>query len=451
MVSRVLAAGRAVKPSRSVLVVGAATADLPRQAGLAVETVVQDPPRGTGDAVRCALSLAGDAAWILVLYADHPLLDGSTVEGLVEGAIAAQARVTVLTCLLSDPGAYGRIGRDTGGRPVRIVERAEDTPEERAGPAEINSGMMVLDAAWARGALQRLRPSPVTGEYYLTDLVEMAVSEESGPGEGWPVATVLADPAVALGVNDRVQLAAADAEARQRIRRRLMLAGVTLVGPETIFIDEEVEIGPDTTLLPHTILLGRTRIGARCLIGPHATIQDALIGEDAQVRASTVVESSVGSGSDVGPYAHLRGGTEVGMKVHVGNYAELKNAVLHEGVKIGHVSYVGDAEIGAGTNIGAGTITANYDGVAKHRTEIGPGAFIGSDSVLIAPVRIGEAARTGAGAVVTRDVPAGATVVGVPARRVPPRGVVADQDSRSPLVPPDAGDQTKLDTNGGRG
>ncbi len=427
MVSRVLAAGRAAQPARVALVVGSGTADLAERAGLDVDSVIQDPPRGTGDAVRCALAASGDAAWILVLYADHPLLDAATVSRLVDGALEARARVTVLTCLLPEPGSYGRIGRDSDGRPVRIVERADDTPEARVGPTEINSGMMVLEASWARDALQTLQPSPATGEYYLTDLVEIAVAEGAKGNGEWPVATVLADPAVALGVNDRMQLAAADAEARRRIRSRLMLGGVTLVGPETIFVDEDVEVGLDTTLLPFTTLLAGTRVGARCTIGPHATLDSARIGNDAVVRASTLVDSSLGDGSDVGPYAHLRGGTEVGPGVHVGNYAELKNAVLREGVKVGHVSYVGDTEVGAGTNVGAGTITANYDGFAKHRTEIGADAFIGSDSVLVAPVRIGTAARTGAGAVVTRDVPDGATVVGVPARVVPRR--VAQKNS----------------------
>lgn len=448
MVSRVLAAGSEVRPASVVLVVGTGTVDLAQRAGVAVDVVMQDPPRGTGDAVRCALAAIGDAGWILVLYADHPLLDASTVTHLVNGALQTLARVTVLTCLLPDPGSYGRIGRDPAGRPIRIVERADDTPEARVGPTEINSGMMVLEATWARDALQRLQPSSATGEYYLTDLVEMAVAEGASGDDAWPVATVLADPAVALGVNDRVQLAAADAEARSRIRSRLMLGGVTLVGPETIFVDEDVEVGPDTTLFPFTTLLAGTRVGARCTIGPHATLDGARIGNDAVVRASTVVHSSVGDGSDVGPYAHLRGGTEIGPHVHVGNYAELKNAVLHEGVKVGHVSYVGDAEVGAETNIGAGTITANYDGVAKHRTEIGPSAFIGSDSVLVAPVRIGEAARTGAGAVVTRNVPDGATVVGVPARVVPQRGAPQNTGARdSPSSAAPEGDDIVPGTN----
>ena len=197
-----------------------------------------------------------------------------------------------------------------------------------------------------------------------------------------------------------------------------MLGGVTLVGPDTIFVDEGVEVGPDTTIYPFPCLRAGTVIGARCAVGPHAVIAGGRLGDGVAVRSSTIEDATVADGSDVGPYAHLRGGTEVGPRVHVGNYAELKNARLAEGVRVGHFSYLGDATIGAETNIGAGTITANYDGERKHRTVIGDNAFIGSDTILRAPVRVGDGARTGAGAVVTRDVPDGATAVGVPARLV---------------------------------
>jgi bifunctional UDP-N-acetylglucosamine pyrophosphorylase/glucosamine-1-phosphate N-acetyltransferase len=381
-------------------------------------SVVQDPPRGTGDAVRCALPALTDVDWIGVLFADHPLLTADTVARLIDGARAAGAYVTLLTCVVAEAGAYGRIERDDFGRPTRIIERKEDDPARRIGPTEINSGMMVLDAAWARSALPRLVPSSAALEYYLTDLVELAVVEGAGVGDRWPVATVAADPEVALGINDRAQLAAADAALRDRIRRRLMATGVSFVGPETIFVDEDVAVGEDTVILPHSILRRGTTVGARCTIGPAAVLDEARLGDDVVVRASFITRSSVANGSDVGPYSHLRGGAEVGPGVHVGNFAELKQATLGAGVKVGHVSYLGDARIGAGTNIGAGTITANYDGVDKHQTEIGSDVFIGSDTVLIAPVRVDDGARTGAGSVVTRDVPGGATVVGVPARIV---------------------------------
>jgi bifunctional UDP-N-acetylglucosamine pyrophosphorylase/glucosamine-1-phosphate N-acetyltransferase len=218
-----------------------------------------------------------------------------------------------------------------------------------------------------------------------------------------------------------------------------MLDGVTIVAPETGVIDEGVTIGVDSVILPFTMLLGRTRIGGGCRIGPHAVLTNVVLGDRVVVRSSTIDEATVGDDADVGPYAHIRGGTTIGVRVHIGNYAELKNAEVEADVKIGHVSYLGDAHIGTGTNIGAGTITCNFDGVAKHRTEIGPNAFIGSDSLLVAPVTIGAQAMTGAGAVVTRDVPAGTTVVGIPARPIkrtePPAQAAID-----PRHPPRDGD-----------
>jgi bifunctional UDP-N-acetylglucosamine pyrophosphorylase/glucosamine-1-phosphate N-acetyltransferase len=213
-------------------------------------------------------------------------------------------------------------------------------------------------------------------------------------------------------------LAAADAVVRREIRERLMRDGVMLVGPETIFVDADVEVGPDTTLLPFSVVSGPTTIGRGCTIGPNAIVRRSRLGDGVRIVASTIEACDIGDGSDVGPYSHLRGGTTVAAGVHVGNFAEIKNGRLETGVKVGHVSYLGDCAVGAGANIGAGTITANYDGEHKHGTEIGPGAFIGSDTILRAPVRVGAGARTGAGSVVTKDVADGATVVGVPARQI---------------------------------
>ncbi len=417
MASHVLRAGAAANPATTVLVVGNAAPDLADRLGVGdtVVSVRQDPPRGTGDAVARALAAVGRARWVLVLYADHPLLDAGTVTALVAGARAAEARVTVLTCALPDAGSYGRMVRDGAGRVTGIVEKADDDPDARRGAAEINSGMMVLDAAWAREALAGLAPSPATGEYYLTDLVGLAVAGHA-KGEPWPVATVAAPPEVATGVNDLTQLAAAEAVVLARVRRRLMLGGVTLRGPETIFVDEDVVVGPDTTILPFTTLLGGTRIGAGCTVGPHATLERSTLGDGVTVRASTLTDATVADGADVGPYAHLRAGAVIGPRAHIGNYAELKNARVGAAAKIGHVSYVGDASVGERANIGAGTIVANYDGRAKHHTEIGDDAFIGSNTVLRAPVRVGARSTTGASSFVNRDVPDDTLVVGVPAR-----------------------------------
>ena len=419
MVLHVLRAGAAIGPLSTTLVVGRNSSDLAARIGLdgAVRTVIQDPPLGTGDAVRRALPSTGNAAWIVMLFADHPLLTGATVVRLVDGARNSGGRVTVLSCVLPDAQTYGRVQRDEHGRVVRIVEFKDDDPADRRGPTEINSGMMVMDAAWARDALDRLEPSPASGEYYVTELVALAVAEGAA-GAAWPVAAVQADPDTALGINDRRQLATADAVARRRIRDRLLDSGVTLVGPETIFVDEDVVVGPDTTILPFTVLRGATTIGSGCEIGPQAVLDGVTVEDGVRIGSATIERSAIGSRSDIGPYAHLRPGTIIGSGVHVGNYAEIKNARIGDGARVGHVSYIGDASVGARTNIGAGTITANYDGVAKHRTDIGEDAFIGSDTILRAPVRVGDRAVTGAGSVVTRDVPPGATAVGVPARIV---------------------------------
>jgi bifunctional UDP-N-acetylglucosamine pyrophosphorylase/glucosamine-1-phosphate N-acetyltransferase len=322
-----------------------------------------------------------------------------------------------LGATLVDPAGYGRIVRDDVGRPLAIAEQRDDDPAKRSGPTEINSGMMALDAHWARAALRHLRPSSATGELYLTELLSLAAAEAADAAP-WPVAVVAGSADDALGVNDRIDLARAESRAWERKRERLMRAGVTMRLPETIVIDEDVRVGADSVILPHSQLLSATVVGEGCLIGPAAVLHNARIGNRVIVRSSTITDSQVADDSDVGPYAHLRGGSEIGPRSHIGNFAELKNARLDASVKVGHFSYLGDASIGEETNIGAGTVTANFDGVDKHRTEIGARAFIGSDSILRAPIRIGENARTGAGSVVTKDVAAGATVVGVPARVV---------------------------------
>jgi bifunctional UDP-N-acetylglucosamine pyrophosphorylase/glucosamine-1-phosphate N-acetyltransferase len=418
MVSHVLRAGLAAHPSTITLVVSPQTTSIvdALDGDVTVQTVVQDPPRGTGDAARLALACAGDARWMAVLFADHPLLTAEAVDRLVAGARESRALVTFLTCWLPDAASYGRIERDHQQRPVRIVERKDDDPVKRTGRTEINSGMAVLDLDWAREALASLQPSPVSGEIYLTDLMALAVQHGPLVNGAWPVATVDGDPEIAVGINDRVQLAAADTIARDRIRRMHMQNGVTIVAPESVLIDDGVTIGQDTTIEPFSVIRRGSAIGRRCVVGPQAVLEGARLGDDVVVRSSTLTDASVADGSDVGPYAHLRGNTAIGPNVHIGNFAEINRSVVEERVKVGHVSYLGDAHIGAGTNIGAGAITCNFDGESKHRTEIGREAFIGSDSMLVAPLTIGDVARTGAGSVVTKDVPAGATVVGVPAR-----------------------------------
>ncbi len=427
MLRRVVAAGLSADPDHVILVVSPALAAhpafgsvLPPDTAGRVRIVTQSEPLGTGHAVALALhgspreALAG-GAMTLVLLGDHPLLTPGIVAGVVTSARASGGPVTLLTCDVADAAGYGRINRDRDGHVLAIVERADDDPAARAGRVEINSGMMVLATGWARDALAATAPSPVTGEIYLTDLVGRAVAG-ARPGSPWPVSAVVAPSDVAMGVNDRQQLRDVERVLHERARTRHMLAGVTLVGAETIFIDDDVEIGQDTAILPHSVIGAGTRIGEECVVGPHAVIRQSLIGDRCEVRSSTLDSVALGDGVDVGPYAHLRPGTVVGEGAHVGTHAEVKNATVEAGASVGHFSYVGDARVGARTNIGAGVVTANYDGVRKHRTDIGADAFIGSDTILRAPVRIGDRARTGAGSVVTKDVPADALAVGVPAR-----------------------------------
>ncbi len=419
MVERVFRAAEGANPGVLAIVVGPDAPDLTSCLRLSrpVVTIMQDPPRGTGDAVRLTLSALPDIDRLIVLYCDHPLLEPQTIANLLAGSRESSAKVTVLGVNLDDAASYGRIVRDENGRPLGVVERADDDPLHRLGPTEVNSGMMAIDASWARSALERAQPSTATGELYLTRLVELAAAEIR-PDEPWPVAVVLGSPDDGLGVNDRVDLARAEERAWARKRERLMRGGVTMRLPETIVIDERVEVGRDTVLLPYTELLGASVVGSACVIGPASVIQDSQLGDRVIVRSSTIEDSDIADDTDVGPYAHLRAGSQIGPHAHIGNYVELKNARLDAGVKAGHFSYLGDTSIGPESNIGAGTVTANFDGANKHRTEIGARAFIGSDTILRAPVRIGDDARTGAGAVVTKDVPPGATVVGVPARIV---------------------------------
>jgi bifunctional UDP-N-acetylglucosamine pyrophosphorylase/glucosamine-1-phosphate N-acetyltransferase len=419
MIERLLRASKGADPVTTTLVVSPALADLVERLGKTGEiaTAIQEKPLGTGDAARQALPTIGDAGYMLTVFADHPLLTEAIVADFVAGARASQALVTVLTCMVEGGQAYGRIDRDEAGRPIGIVEKTEDDPARRIGPVEVNSGMMLLRMPWAAEALTRLTPNPKRNEYFLTDLLALAVAEAK-PDAPWPVATVTGDPDVIHGFNDRVELAAVESMLRDRIRRRHMLNGVTIVAPETVFIDDDVMIGRDTTILPYTMLEGQTVIGAECRIGPQSNLTNVTLGDRVVVRSSTISHSAVASDSDVGPYAHLRGGTSVADHVHIGNYAELKNAEVEPHVKVGHFSYLGDVHVGHHTNIGAGTVTCNYDGERKHHTEIGPHVFVGSDSMLVAPLTIGAGAMIGAGAVVTKDVEAEMKVVGVPARPI---------------------------------
>ncbi len=435
MLWHVLNAGSSVDPVARVVVLSPAIANDPawQSASFDVTVAIQDPPLGTADAVKSALDSLPETDWLLILFADHPLLLPETVQRLVDHAINTRALVTILTCTMNEAAAYARIERDGEGRLRRIVERKDDDPARRNGAIEINSGMMVVDAVWAKSALNRITASPVTGEFYLPELVRLAVEERIGDSP-WPVEAVGGDQEDLLGINDRVEQAQADEIIRRRIRMQHLLNGVTMVMPETISIDLDVIIGADTTILPYSIIESGTSIGNGCRIGPNTRIAGSRLGNGVVVQSSTITNSILEDGSDAGPYAHLRDKVRLGPGVHVGNYAEMKNVEIGEDTRVGHFSYLGDGTVGARTNIGAGTVFCNYDGVTKHRTTIGSDVFIGSDSMLVAPISIGNGAKTGAGAVVTKDVFPGEVVVGVPAkplgRRVSHDSSVVDSPAR---------------------
>jgi bifunctional UDP-N-acetylglucosamine pyrophosphorylase/glucosamine-1-phosphate N-acetyltransferase len=381
------------------------------------QTAIMDMPTGTAHAVRVAIEALPKVDYIISLLGDSPLLTGEIVQKLYDHARMSETKLTLLTCKLDDAASYGRIDRDDRDRVTAIIEKDNDDPAKRTGRTEINSGIMVLQRDWALDAIRRLKKDEGTGEYLLTDLVGMAVAEHRDD-EPWPVATYEGPEEVSEGINTREQQAKADSTVRKLMRKKHMDAGVTMVGPETIFIDETVIIGQDTTLYPGTILMGNTTIGQNCHIGPYAVLINATVADGVTIRQSTIEDSTIRTGADAGPYAHIRCGSDIGEDVHIGNFAEVKNSTLARGAKSGHFSYLGDATIGERTNIGAGTITANYDGTKKNHTEIGSDVFIGSDTVLVAPVEVESTARTGAGSVVTKNVKSGQTVVGIPARPI---------------------------------
>ncbi|MCL7452436.1 MAG: bifunctional UDP-N-acetylglucosamine diphosphorylase/glucosamine-1-phosphate N-acetyltransferase GlmU [Anaerolineae bacterium] len=414
MVRYVLDTAAALEPVELAVVVGY-RAEMVRQAlGEGLAYVEQAQQLGTGHAVQQAGPvLAGKAGTVLVLYGDTPLIRPETLQDVLRQHEAEDAAVTILTFHPGRPQGYGRIVREAGsGRVLAIVEEDEATPEQKA-IGEVNSGILCFRDEWLWPNLARLERS-AAGEFYLTDLV--AVAREQGEAVA---AVPVADPTEVIGVDHRAKLALAEAEMRRRINEAWMLSGVTMIDPSNTYIEAGVEIGADTIVWPNTLLQGRTRIGRECTVGPGTIIRDSTIGDGCRVEMSVLEGATMEDGSDVGPFGRLRKGAHLAKGAHMGNFGEVKNSYLGPGAKMGHFSYLGDATVGAGANIGAGTITCNYDGQRKHRTVIGEGAFIGSDTMLVAPVEIGAGATTGAGSVVTRDVPPGALAYGVPSRLKP--------------------------------
>ncbi len=414
LLGHVLAAVEGLDPLHLVVVVGHArdrVTDHLAAIAPAALAVVQEQQNGTGHAVRVALeglaasgvTLDGSGP-VLVVAGDTPLLTTATLASLVDVHVAAGAASTVLTAVLEDPTGYGRVIRD--GASVSAIVEHKDADDAQRAVHEVNSGVYAFDAQALADSLDRLTTDNVQGEEYLTDVVGLHVAA------GLQVAAVVAaDPSETLGVNDRVQLAEARALMRDRTNARWMRAGVTIVDPATTWIDSDVVLAADSVVERNTGLHGRTTVARAAVVGPDTTLTDVVVAEGASVVRSQVTSAEIGAGAMVGPFTFVRPGTVLGAKAKLGAYVEAKNAVIGDGSKVPHLSYVGDTEVGVGSNLGAGTITVNYDGVVKHRTVVGDHVRIGSDSMLIAPVTVGDGAYTAAGSVVTDDVPPGAMAV----------------------------------------
>ncbi len=366
-----------------------------------LQFALQAEQKGTGHAVGCAKeALAGYKGPVLILYGDVPLLRRDTLKALVDAQAKSGAPLALVTCELADPTGYGRVVRE-GGAPRRIVEHKDATEAERK-VTECNAGIYVVDASFLFESLGTLKTDNAQGELYLTDLV--ALADQAAPGK---VAVVRADPEETAGINDRSELAQRAKALQRRINLRHMKAGVTFTDPESAYIEESVTLAQDVELGPNVSLRGRTVIESNVRIGPGCVLTDAVVRSGTELKPYSVLEEAVvGQACTIGPFSRLRPGTELSEGVHLGNFVETKKARLGKGSKANHLAYLGDAEIGSGVNVGAGTITCNYDGVNKHQTVLEDGAFIGSDSQLVAPVRVGKGAYVGAGTTVTKDVPA---------------------------------------------
>ena len=397
---------------RPIVVLGQESIQIEDVFGSRCSYAIQKEPLGTGHAVLSAReaveALDTQPQTVLVCYGDTPLITSEMLARVVAEHVQKQATITFLIAHADLPSDYGRIVRDSYGNVQEIVEVKRAT-EAQLQINEVNSGVYCFDRSWLWPTLAAL-PRNASGEYYLTDLIGIASSQ------GHTIATVLGSLEETLGINNRVQLANAEQLVRRRILEEHMYAGVTIIDPATTYIDAGVTIGNDTVILPGTMITGKTRIGSMCNIGPGTTIYQSTIADHCKIRSSALEETTLEEGVSIGPFSHCRPGAYLAKNVRMGNFGEVKNSYVGAETDMHHFSYLGDATVGEHVNIGAGTITCNFDGVNKHHTDIGAGAFIGSDTMLVAPVTVGEQARTGAGAVVIKDVPSDALVVGVPAK-----------------------------------
>lgn len=413
-----------ISTHRPIVVLGHEAVQIETAFGERCLYALQQEQLGTGHAVLAA-QLAIDALaplpqTVLVCYGDTPLIRSEILSQVLHEHLTKHATLTFLTAHTESPSDYGRVVRDSHGRVREIVE-VKRASAEQLRIKEVNSGVYCFDRAWLWPILQNL-PRNASGEYYLTDLVAIAAAQER------TVATVSGTLDETIGVNNRVQLAEAEQLLRRRTLERHMYAGVTIIDPATTYIDDEVQIGADTVILPGTMLTGKTTIGADCRLGPATTIYQSVLADRCIVRNSVVEESVLEEDVSMGPFSHCRTGAHLARGVRMGNFGEVKNSYVGAETDMHHFSYLGDATVGEHVNVGAGTVTANFDGKQKHRTTIGAGASLGVDTVLIAPVTIGARAYTGSGSVVNRDVPPDALVVGVPARLLRMLNTQAEQD-----------------------
>lgn len=412
MVEYIFDAVRDICAEPPLVVVGNKAELVQETLGEKARYVLQEPQLGTAHAVMQAREvLRGRSDIVLVANSDFPLITAETYQLLVETHQREGNKVTISTVVADEPRGFGRIVRDSDGKITGIVEEKAATPDQLK-IKELNSNPYCFNAEWLWDALDRVEKSAV-GEYYLTDLIEIAAKGREAIG-----AIEIVDHQESIGINNRIHLAEATKVIQQRINRKWMLEGVTMIDPDKVFIDDTVTLNRDTVLYPEVYLRGNSSVGEGCQLGPSVILENTIVGDRCKLLFAMLESAKLENDVDMGPFGHLRRGAHLDDHVHMGNFGEIKNSYLAPGVKMGHFSYIGDAHIGRNVNIGAGTITCNFDGEGKYQTEIGENAFIGSDTMLVAPVKIGKNAKTGAGAVVTHDVPDNSVVVGVPAKQL---------------------------------
>lgn len=416
LVQYALDTAKSVTNQKPIVVIGHGSEQVKETIGQAAQFVTQEKQLGTGHAVlQVEPLLTNFNGLVLVVSADMPLLRKETLSSLIQAQNASNGPMMLLTVKGQDSRGFGRIIRSVDNSVSAIVEEAEATLEELA-IQEYNVGAYCFRSEWLWSALKEIQVSP-KGEYYLTDIVGIARNQRKTVR-----AISVSEASEAMGINTRQHLAEATAMLRKRINEHWMADGVTFIDPASTYIEPDVLIGKDTTIWPNTYLRGRAWIGEGCNVGPNTIIQDCVIGHRSTILSSVMEYAIVENDVSVGPFCHLRKGAHLASQVHLGNFGEVKDSYLGQGTKMGHFSYIGNAKIGQNVNIGAGTITCNFDGVTKNTTEIAADVFIGSDTMLVAPLKIGQGAKTGAGAVVTHDIPPNQTVIGVPARPIKKKG-----------------------------